>query len=228
MKLEIGNILRSFIGKNRDADDDTLQHQTEMVEPDDIQTVEQQHIPGFQYNPPVGSRGFVARLGNAWRIMMSVFDLVGRITLNPGEIILYSSSGGNVAASLKFFVNGSALLTVPNGLTVQGNSQFNGTIDATGNISSDSDVIADSLATAISLINHYHIGNLSYQTTVSQMTGGTAKPSGSPSGDASGNIDMQGNDLLDIGGAGTDYSTHGHEQSNDTGGDTESKTDAPS
>jgi len=40
MMIEIGTILRSFIGKNRDAGDDTLQHSTEMIEPDDIQTIE--------------------------------------------------------------------------------------------------------------------------------------------------------------------------------------------
>ena len=63
--MEIGTIIRSFIDKNRDADDQVLLHQTQMIEDDDIQTVEQIHIPGFQYCPPENSRGFVGRITRA-------------------------------------------------------------------------------------------------------------------------------------------------------------------
>jgi phage gp45-like len=81
---------------------------------------------------------------------------------------------------------------------------------------------------SISFLNHFHLGNLSYNTGIPVVGAGTPKPAGAPSGDASGNIDMNNKDVKTIGAAGTDYSTHGHEQPADTGGDTEAKTNAPS
>lgn len=225
--MEIGTILRSFIGKNRDADDNTLQHTTELIEADDIQTVEQQHIPGFQYNPPVNSRGFVARLGSAWRIMLGIFDLVGRISLNPGEIILYSSSGGSVAASIRWYANGSIEINAPSDLTLL----TGGDLIVRDDILCDGEVVANASSTPYSMTLHKHSGgNLGYDVLTPLPDSGSSnpKPAGAPFGTASGDIDMQGNDLLDIGGTSTDYSTHGHEQDPDSNSDTEVKTDPPS
>jgi len=171
--------------------------------------------------------------------MMGIFDLVGRVTLNPGEIVLYSSDGGSIAASIRWNNDGSIDLVAPGDFNITANCNItgdvdivgdqtnDGTIDATGDISSEADVISDSAATAISLTDHFHVGNLGYDTTPSTMTAGTAKPAGAPEGTATGNIDMNGNDIIDISG-GTDYSTHVHSQGADGGGDAEVDTDPPS
>jgi len=171
--MQIGSIIRSFIGKNRDAEDDTLQHQTQMIEDDDIQTVEQQHIPGFQYNPPVDSRGFVAKIGNAWKIMLGVFDLIGRLTLAPGEIALYSSTGGSIIAKIHWKTDGSIEITAPSNVKI---------------INAGGDIIADSAVSAISLLNHYHQGNLGFPTGTPIMSGGGTAPSSLPVAESDGTI----------------------------------------
>jgi hypothetical protein len=173
MKLKIGSILRSFIGQNRDAEDEVELHQTQMIEDDDIQTVEQQHIPGIQYNPPVGSRGFIARVGSAWRMMIGIFDLVGRITLSPGEIVLYSSSGGSVVAKAHLKTDGSIEITSPSNVKI---------------INAGGDIIADSSVAAISLLNHYHQGNLGFPTGTPIMSGGGSAPASPPVANPDGSI----------------------------------------
>jgi len=156
MKLEIGSILRSFIGQNRDAEDEVELHQTQMVEDDDIQTVEQQHIPGFQYNPPVESRGFIAKAGKAWKIMLGIFDLVGRVSLNPGEIILYSSSGGTIQAKMTFKTDGSIEVVVPGGLKITGDMEQTGDYNLTGS----ADISIEATIGGIPYTPHLHIDSI--------------------------------------------------------------------
>ena len=222
--MEIGTIEQSYIDKNRDGDDDVLLHKTQMVEDDDIQTVEQVHIPGFQYHPPDGSRGFIGRITNAWKKMRGVFDLVSRITLNPGEIVLYSSSGGSVAASLKFTTNGEAILTAPGGFSVIADTEITGDLDVdgdqtnTGDIDAEGDITADYLSSAITLLTHYHQGNLGYPTGTPIQSGGGTTPGTPPTTNAAGDI---------IDGSSLNLSTHKHSQGNDSNGDTEVDTGGP-
>lgn len=229
MKTEIGTIQSSRIGKNIDGQNDVLLHNTQLTQDDDVQTVEQMQMPGIQYNPPVGSKGFVGYVSSLWKFFKGIFDLVGRVSLNPGEIIIYSSSGGSVQASLKFLSDGSALLTVPAGLTVEGNSQFNGTIDSTGNISSEADMISDSSATAISALNHPHIGDLGFNTGAPVPVGGGVAPPGSvPTYNSGTNTaDLKNMDLDNVGTISTTLGNHTHNQPADAGGDAESPTNIP-
>ena len=122
----------------------------------------------------------------------------------------------NVAGSLTATVGGKTTLdstgdttiTTPT-LILNGDMQVNGTIDATGIISSEADVIADSAATAISALNHPHVGDLGFNTGIPVPIGGGVAPPGSPPS-------ISGNDIVD--GNGTKSTNHVH--SSPAGGNT--------
>lgn len=64
---------------------------------------------------------------------------------------------------------------------------------------------------SISFLNHFHLGNLSYNTGIPVVGSGTPKPANSPAGDASGNLDMNTKDIINVGDVdGKDVSTHTH------------------
>ena len=107
-QIEIGEILKSEIAKNRDAEEETEIFQTQMVEENDEQRVEQMHIPGVQYNPPVTSRSFVQRVTKAWKFCVGIYDRVPRLTtLNPGERVSYGSKDGAIVCQLHYKDDGT-------------------------------------------------------------------------------------------------------------------------
>jgi len=75
-------------------------------------------------------------------------------------------------------------LNVTGDVAVVGDQTNDGTIAATGNITTDADV----LAAAISLINHFHQGNLGFPTGSSLAAGGGTAPGSLPTASASGEI----------------------------------------
>lgn len=117
---------------------------------------------------------------------------------------------------------GDVDLTAPN-VNIIGN------LNVSKKIVAEEDILSNNAAAAVSLTNHFHIGNLGYNTDkpIPDGSAGTPQPSPKPDG-TSGDLDMNGKDVINIGGAGTNYSTHGHEQGSDSNGDSEVKTSAPS
>lgn len=246
-------IVSSEIAANRDAEVETQLFQAQLTEDDDVQTIEELHVPGFQYKPHPESRGFYGRIAEAWKIFVGIDDKVTKETLVAGESIHYAyDSGGTIVCKTHYKVDGTIQIDTDLDLTINADGDLNATVsgdtilnstgdveitapnvnitgnlNVTGDINADGDVIADAAATLISLINHYHQGNLGSPTGPSLMTGGGTSPSSPPSTDGTGNIDMNGNDVINIGGSALTFTGHKHAQGNDSGSDSEVDTDTP-
>ena len=108
--LEFGKILKSRTGLNRDATEPTQLLQTQFAEGGDAQEVEEMHLAGIQYNPPVDSRGFVSRVSDAFKILVGINDNVPKETLQPGELLLYSSDSGAIVGKIKLLKSGNLQL----------------------------------------------------------------------------------------------------------------------
>ena len=244
MLLELGEIIKSFWDKNGDAETKTQLFQTQLTEDDDTQVVEEMHIPGVQYKPPDNSRTFVARITRAFKIAVGVDDNVPKLeTLNPGERISYASDSGSIVCKIHYKNDGTIQFDTDADLivntdgdltaTVLGatklistgdvditapNVNITGNLNVTGDIGANGDITADALATAITVLTHFHGGNLGFPTGAAIIAGGGTTPGALPSTNATGDI---------IDGATTNLSTHTHTQPNDAGGDAESPTSGP-
>lgn len=94
MGLEFGDIVRSFIGKNRGAEKETQLFQVELAEKGDAQTIEELHVPGVQYVPAENSKGFVGRVASmAFKVFTSINDQIPKEDLAAGERLFYSDDG---------------------------------------------------------------------------------------------------------------------------------------
>lgn len=249
---EHGVVIRSFIDKNRDSDVDSRLFQTQLLEENDSQTVQQFQLAGFESRPPAGTRLIISQIGSAYKFSIAEDDGILNDTLNEGESTVYGSNSGAVVCSVLLKndgdiqidtdkdlianVDGDLTATVTGATTVNstgtleliaplikltGPVECSSTLDTVGNITSeadisaDGDVIADALGLAISLINHFHQGNLGFPTPAAIMTGGGTTPSSLPTADASGEI---------TDGPGTKSTAHKHSQGNDSNGDSEVDT----
>jgi len=222
MKLEDGKILNSEIKKNIDAEIPTQLFQVELAEKGDAQTIEELHIPNFQYRPEDGARGFVGWITRQWRAFFSINDQVTKLVINKGECVVYSVSGGVIKAKAHFKKDGSidieaaAGLNITGPVNITGDVDITGTIDATGIIHSDIDVTGPN----ISLESHLHLGELGGTvgppTTASVSTPNPATPGVG--------IDVGSNELT---ANGKTLSGHTHAQPNDGGGNVEQETAAP-
>lgn len=110
MAIEIGKILRSFIGKNLDSTIETQLFQTELAEEDDGQTIEELHIPGFQYRPTANSRPFVARVTDAWKICLGIDDFITKESLLEGERLFYADLNGIITARIHLKSDGKIII----------------------------------------------------------------------------------------------------------------------
>jgi hypothetical protein len=205
LKTFIAKITGREIKKNRGGASPVRLLQAEVTSIDDVQTIEQLRQAGIDSGPNDDARLFGLSLGKAWKIAFAVDDGITPAAL-PGELILYSQLAGSKAAVIHLKTDGSIDITAP------------GDVNLTGNLNVTGDVVADSAVTGISLINHYHQGNLGFPTGTSLMTGGGTTPSSLPSTNSGGDI---------IDGGSTNLSTHTHTQPNDSGGDTELPTSTP-
>jgi hypothetical protein len=132
-------------------------------------------------------------------------DGTGNIT-SPTKLN-FTAPEVNISASTKFKV------TSPES-EMTGNLTVGAVIKAVG------DIIADWMTTAISLLSHFHVGNLGFNTGASLGSGGgTSPPSTPPTTNSNGDI---------IDGSGTNLSLHGHTQDKDSANDTQVKTNGPS
>jgi len=228
MKLEDGKILNSEIKKNIDAEIATQLFQVELAEEGDAETIEELHIPSFQYRPEDGARGFVGWITRQWRAFLSINDQVTKLVINKGECVVYSVSGGVIKAKAHFKNDGSIDIEAAAGLNITGpvnitgdvditgNTTVDGTIDATGIIHSDIDVTGPN----ISLESHLHLGELG-GTVGTPTTASVSTPNPATPGVG---IDVGSNELT---ANGKNLSTHTHAQANDAGGNAEQETNAP-
>jgi phage gp45-like len=208
--MKIGTFIARITGreikKNRGGENPVRLLQAEVTSKDDTQTIEQLRQAGIDSGPVDDSRLFGFSLGgSAWKIAFAVDDGITPEAV-PGELILYSQDAGAKASIIHLKTDGSIEITAPSDVNI------------TGNLNVTGDVVADSAITGISLINHYHQGNLGYPTGTSLMTGGGATPGTPPTTNSSGDI---------IDGGGTNLSTHTHTQGVDSRGDSEAPTSGP-
>ncbi len=73
--VESGDITGRSVKKNIDSTTPTQVLQVQLVEDNDVQEVEEMHIPNFQYRPEIGARGFIARVTAAWKICCRFCEL---------------------------------------------------------------------------------------------------------------------------------------------------------
>ena len=104
---EIATNIKTEIGKNQDAENDTRNIQAQFIEEKDVQEVERYSLAGEDSVPPVGTKHLVIDLGGGWKVSVGENDGVAPdATLEPGDKIVYSSDGGVVKARLILKKNG--------------------------------------------------------------------------------------------------------------------------
>jgi hypothetical protein len=173
-------------------------------------------VYGVCSNPTKGSHILVFNSQGQESVQFGIpNDFVNRLKdLKEGEVALVNTK------------NSKWLIIKENG-DLETNSNFivNGDLTVTGNTTIKGDAIIG--PDAISFLNHFHLGNLGYNTGIPE-TGAGVSPPNTPPKMSSDNIDMQTNDVINIGAGSITAGTHGHEQGNDGGSDSEVKTDGPS
>jgi hypothetical protein len=127
----------------------------------------------------------------------------GTINIESAEDINLSAVNVNVTASTKYKVTApdTEFLDSVKFKVTSPESEMTGNLTVGGIIKAVGDVIADWMATAISLINHFHPGNLGYNTGAPLPAGGgTAPPSSPPEyDDGTQTADLKGMDLTNVG-----------------------------
>lgn len=90
------------IGKNRDGDKKVLLLQSEITDPDDIQTIEAFKGVGEDFNVPTNSRIIYVAAGNAYKIAIAFDDgIEPDSSIEEGEKEIYSSDLVGVARQRK-------------------------------------------------------------------------------------------------------------------------------
>lgn len=106
--LETGTITGRAIALNKDATRPTTILQVVVSGPDDVQSVELQSFAGEDYQPPNGSRVFIADVSDTFRVALVVDDgIEPAADLSPGERELYSSAGGVRKAKIRLLADGT-------------------------------------------------------------------------------------------------------------------------
>lgn len=147
------------------------------------------------------------------------FALVGinsrtnALPYSGSDFRLFGPTGAN--SFINFKSDGSIEINAPAGLKITADTEITGTLTVSGIIKSLVDIIADYAGSAISLLTHFHQGNLGFPTGTPIQSGGGTTPSSLPTADANGEI---------TDGNGTKSTNHKHSQANDSGGNTEQDT----
>jgi len=79
-------------------------------------------------------------------------------------------------------------INVTGDVNIDGNANVEGDVTAVGDVTAEGDIVADSAGTAISLLDHFHQGNLGYPTDKPIMAGGGTTPSTKPTTNSNGDI----------------------------------------
>ena len=160
---------------------------------------------GLETFPPVAAEALLAFIdGNRSNgNVVCVQDKSTRPTdLTAGDVCLYNSD------DLRIVLRGTKVLV---------SNSSGGVVVETGDLTTETgDVIAG--PNAISLIDHFHLGNLGVNTGPPVVGVGTPGPASPATTNAAGNI---------IDGTPKNLSTHTHSQGNDSDGDSQSNTSQP-
>ena len=110
MVVQIGKVVGSALGTNRDSDETVMLLQVEVSDADDVQTVELHRGAGVDFNPPEGSIVALVNGGNAWQIAATTNDNVGPDGLDEGAYEIYSSASGAKAAKVNLDPGGDVTI----------------------------------------------------------------------------------------------------------------------
>jgi hypothetical protein len=111
----IGKVTGYEVLKNRDGQNDRLMLQVEIVNSDDIQTVELRNSYGEDSNPLNDTQVLILEVGEAFKIAIAADDGITPSML-PGEKKIYSVSGSGIEAFINFLTSGV--------LELNGNTDF--------------------------------------------------------------------------------------------------------
>ncbi len=222
-----GNVVGAEIGKKGDSTTDTVILDVMFTDKDDVRPVEWLPGPGEDSTPVDGSRVIVYELSSGYLVAIGGNDGAVPVSISGTKEIYSTDSDHAKKARVILSPDGTVELTndsgsfakiLPSGdieieagttdwtgdINIVGDLDVDGDITATGDISAEGDVVADSAATAISLLTHFHQGNLGFPTGAPIQSGGGTTPSSLPSADSTGEI---------TDGLGTKSTNHGHSYS---------------
>lgn len=111
----IGEVTGSEVSVNKDGLNNVRLIQTEITDPDDIQTVQLVRQAGEDYNPPVGSKMLIVQAGKSWKLGI-IFDDVIDPSMAEGERKIYSIAGGIIKAFINWLADGV--------IEINGNTDF--------------------------------------------------------------------------------------------------------
>jgi phage gp45-like len=118
--LETGTITGRAISQNKDAERPTVMLQVVVSGPDDVQSVELQSFAGEDYQPPDGSRVFIADVSDTFRVAIVVDDgIEPAADLEQGERELYSSDAGTREAMIRLRKDGTIRVNGGDGTAVE-------------------------------------------------------------------------------------------------------------
>ena len=214
---EKGEVIRSFTGKNGNSTDDRWIFQAQLSEAKNSQTVERHQHAGFASRAPEGSKLIITKINGSYLVSVAEYDKILNSDLAEGETRIYASDGSQIVCEIYFKTDGSIDIEAPTNINITAPI-----VNVTG------DVIADSGATQISLLNHFHLGNLGYNTGTPEPGVGIPKPGNAPTyDDGDQTIDFETVGAKNVGTMSQNVENHTHTQPNDGGGDAESPTNAP-
>ncbi len=180
-------------------------------------------VYGICSNPPIKSHILILNgQGRESTKFGFVNDFFNRKkNLAEGEVVLFNTKTGSFVylksdGGIDISASGDINIDAPT-VNITGDVNITGATVIDGEASVTGDVISDSAGTAISLTNHFHLGNLGFNTGAPVAGGGVPAPSTPPSTNTSGDI---------IDGSGINLSTHTHAYSW-TDGPGSSTTGAP-
>jgi len=148
-------------------------------------------VYGICSNPPKNSHVFLFNSqGKESHKFGLINDFVNRKKgLKEGEAALFNSLTGAYVlmkedGTIEIESPSDINVTAPN-MNLSGNLNVDGDITGTGDTTIDGEVIADAQATAIELSQHFHLGNIGYNTDIPTpgTSPGVPKPTNAPTYD---------------------------------------------
>jgi hypothetical protein len=135
-----------------------------------LRTGDQALAPGDDANPLPGDYAVtIPGVGSGSEHVVGCIDPVNGGETEPGGRRIYArDDGGAVVASVHLEPDGTATIENDGGtltLTPDGDVEASGDLTVEGDIKAGGDIVADKDGTAISLLNHTHIGNLGSSTS---------------------------------------------------------------
>lgn len=144
--IELGRVKGSGYAKNKDGDRIVLLLQTELTDPEDIQTVELMSQTGEESRPPIGSEVSVIPAGGSYKVAVATSDGIDP-GVSDGEKKIYSTNAigiavmafvhlkndGTIIANNGAFVatatpSGALTITAPGDTEINSNVTINGTL----------------------------------------------------------------------------------------------------